>query len=181
LAERAKTALQGLRVFVTTLLLAAACPVSPWAQEAAPKSAEAQPAAAPTRDAPRPPAQAANIQLAILLTDQIDGKTVAEEPVQLLLADRQLGRLRRRQPANVDKNFEVDVTPEIVGSRVRVAMTVSYNSTSAAEPRDQAHTTLFVETFTTFLDVGKPSNIVELHGDTANRRVTLQVTATIIK
>lgn len=172
---------RGIRVFVATVLLAAACPVSPWAQEAAPKPAEAQPAPAPPRDAPRPPAQAANIQLAILLTDQLDGKTVVEEPVHILLADRQLGRLRRRLPSNIDRTFEVDATPEIVGSRVRVAMTVSYNSQSSTETHDPNHTTQFVETLTVFLDPGKPTTVVETHGDTANRRVTLQVTATIIK
>ncbi len=174
---------RGLQVLVATVLLAAAYPIAPRAQEAAPKPAEAQPAPAPT--APRSPsAQVANIQLAIVLTDKIDGKTVAEEPVHLLLGDRQLGRLRRHLPANAsfaNKNFEVDVTPEIVGSRVRIAMTVNYNAASPDDNRDQTHTTQFVETVTTYLDVGKPTTIVETLGDAANRRVTLQVTATILK
>jgi hypothetical protein len=174
---------RGIQVLAATVLLAAACPVALWAQETAPKPAEAQPAPAPA--SPRSSsAQAANIQLAIVLTDKIDGKTVAEEPVRLLLADRQLGRLRRHLPANAsfaNKNFEVDVTPEIVGSRVRISMTVNYNAGSADDTRDQTHTTQFVETVTTYLDVGKPTTIVETPGDTANRRVTLQVTATIIK
>jgi hypothetical protein len=167
-------------MLAAAVLFAAACPIALWAQETAPKPAgEAQPA--PARDTPRPPAQAANIQMAIVLTDQIDGKTVVEEPVNFLLADRQLGRLRRRLPSNVDKNFEVDVTPEIVGSRVKIAMTVSYNAQSATDARDQTHTTLFVETLTAFLDPGKPTTIVETNGDIATRRVTLKATATILK
>ena len=173
----------GIQVLAATVLFAAACPVALWAQETAAKPAESQPASAatPARDAPRLPAQAANIQLAIVLTDQIDGKTVTEEPVHILLADRQLGRLRRRLPANMDKNLEVDVTPEIVGSRVRIAMTVSYNGASATETHDPNRTTQFVETLTAFLDSGKPVTIVDIRGDSANRRVTLQVTATINK
>jgi hypothetical protein len=176
---------RGIQVLAATVLLAAACPVAPWAQEAAPKPAEAQPAPAPPPVAPRSAsAQAANIALAIVLTDKIDGKTVAEEPVHFLLADRQLGRLRRHLPASAsfaNKNFEVDVTPEIVGSRVRISMTVSYNAGSPDDAHDQTHTTQFVETITTYLDVGKPTTIAETAGDTANRRVALQVTATIIK
>ena len=174
---------RGIQVLAATVLLAAACPVALWAQEPAPKPAEAQPAPAPA--SPRSSsAQAANIQLAILLTDKIDGKTVAEEPVHFLLADRQLGRLRRHLPANAafaNKNFEVDVTPEIVGSRVRISMTVNYNAGSPDDTRDSTHTTQFVETVTSYLDVGKPATIVETSGDTANRHVTLQVTATILK
>jgi hypothetical protein len=163
----------------TVLLAAAACPIALWAQEAARKPAESQPASAPA--APRPPAQAANIQLAIVLTDQIDGKTVSEEPVNFLLADRQLGRLRRHLAGSANRSLEVDAIPEIVGSRVKISMTVNYNAASADDTRDQTHPTQFVETITTFLDVGKPTTIVETRGDTANRRLTLQATATINK
>ena len=172
---------RGMQSLAVAVLFAAVCPVALWAQEAAPKPAEAQPAPASAPSRPQS-AQAANIQLAVVLTDKIDGKTVKEEPIHLLLADRMLGRLRRRLPSNVDRAFELDVTPEIVGSRVKISMTVNYNAASSDEtPRDQAHTTNFVETVSTFLDVGKPTNVVELAGDTANRRVTLQVTATILK
>jgi hypothetical protein len=173
---------RGIQVLAAAVLFAAACPAAVWAQEAAPQPAEAQPAPAPAPASPRSlPAQAANIQLAIVVTDKIDGKTVAEEPVHLLLADRMPGRLRRRLQTNVGKSFEVDVTPEIVGSRVKIVMTVNYNAGSPDETRDQTHLTQFVETVTTYLDVGKPTTIVEIPGDTANRRVTLQVTATILK
>jgi hypothetical protein len=175
---------RGCRVLAATVLLAAACPFAVWAQEAAAKpAAEAQPAPAAAPASPRA-AQAANIQVALLLTDKVDNKTVAEEPVHFLLADRQLGRLRRHLPANAsfaNKNFEVDVTPEIVGARVRIAMTVSYNAGNPDDARDATHATQFVETVSTFLDSGKPTTIVETAGDTANRRVTLQVTATIVK
>jgi hypothetical protein len=109
---------------------------------------------------------------------------VSEEPVHMLLADRMLGRLRRHLPANAalgSKSLEVDVTPEIVGPRVKISMTVNYNSGSPDETRDKIAPTQFVETISTYLDVGKPTTIVETAGDTANRRVTLQVTATINK
>ncbi len=173
---------RGIRVVVATVLLVAACPFALWAQESQAKpAAEGQPAAPAVR---LMSAQAANIQLAIVLSDKVDGKTVAEEPIRILLADRQLGRLRRHLPANAsfaNKNFELDVTPEILGSRVRVSMTVNYSAGSVDEPHDQIHTTQFVETVTAFLDPGKPTTIVEIAGDTANRRVSLQVTATILK
>jgi hypothetical protein len=172
----------GIQVVVATVLLAAAFPIAPRAQEAAAKPAEAQ--AAPAPASPRPSAQVANIQLAITLTDKVDGKTVSEEPVHMLLADRMLGRLRRHLPANAalgSKSLEVDVTPEIVGPRVKISMTVNYNSGSPDETRDKIAPTQFVETISTYLDVGKPTTIVETAGDTANRRVTLQVTATINK
>src|SRR5262245_15210632 len=118
---------RGMLGVAGAVLFVAICPVALWAQDAAPKPAEPQPAAAPAL--PRSPsAQVANIQLAIVLTDKIESRTVAEEPVRLLLADRMLGRLRRRLPSNADRSFELDVTPEIVGSRVKISMTVSYNA-----------------------------------------------------
>jgi hypothetical protein len=169
---------RGIQGLAGVVLLVAVCPVALWAQEAASKPAEAQSAPA----SPRPTsAQAANIQLAIVLTDKIEGKTVAEEPVRLLLADRMLGRLRRRLLSNADRSFEVDVTPEIVGSRVKISMTVNYNAGNPDDARDQTHTTQFVETVSTYLDLGKPTTIVEIPGDSANRHVTLLVTATILK
>ena len=176
---------RGIQVLVATVLFAAAYPVAPRAQEAT-KPAEAQPAAAPLPAAPRSPAQVANIQLAIVLTDKIDGKTVTEEPVHILLGDRMLGRLRRHLPASAsfaNKNFEVDVTPEIMsGGRIKVSMTVNYNAASPTDDaKDQTHTTQFVETVTNYLEPGKPTTVIETLGDSANRHVTVQVTATILK
>ena len=173
---------RGMQVLAATVLLAAVCPVGLWAQETAPKPAEAQPAPAPAPSRLQS-APAANIQLAVVLTDKIDGKTIKEEPVHLLLADRMLGRLRRRLPSIIDKSFELDVTPEIVGSRVKISMTVNYSAVSSDDTssRDPSHTMNFVETVATLLDVGKPTTVVDIAGDAANRRVTLQVTATILK
>ena len=63
----------GRRSLAAAVLFAAACPVALWAQETAPKPAEAQPAP-PSRPQA---AQAANIQLAVMLTDKVDAAVTA--------------------------------------------------------------------------------------------------------
>jgi hypothetical protein len=153
-------------------------------QSAQTQSAQTQSTQSQPSQSRPPSAQSANIHLAILLTDTIDGKTVAHEPLNFVLADRQLGRLRRHLPAKTpfaNRNFEIDVTPEIVGSRVRVSLTLNYNTGNPEDTPDQTGPTQFVEVATAFLDTGKPTPIVEANGDTPNRRVTLQLTATIQK
>jgi len=178
------------------------CPLATQAQQPAGLSAQAQSPQSPQapqstqpqstpvpQSQPRPAPQAVNIQLAILLTDKIDGKTAREEPISLLLADRQLGRLRRHLPASLpfaNGNLEVDATPEIVGSRVRLLLTLNYQAPTASATGEppQAQATKFVEIVemaTMYLDPGKPTTVIETSGDTANRRVTLQVTATLPK
>jgi hypothetical protein len=130
--------------------------------------------------------ESANVRVEVVLTDKADTKIVSEERLIFLLADRQLGRLRRNLPGKMpfgDRNFEVDVTPTVLGHRVRLALTVNYQTRGGSGSTGEQDETMvqFVETATSFVEPGKPTVIIEATGDPANRRVTVQATATIQK
>jgi hypothetical protein len=162
-----------------------------------PASAYTQTIQPPVDAAERRAAESSNVRVEVVLTDRIDAKTSTEERVEMvanerltfLLADRHLGRLRRNLPGNnpaFNRNFEVDVTPTVFGSRIRLALTVNYQTVrdSAAgrtETQGIAETVQFVETATLFVESGKPTLVIDATGDPASRRVSVQATATIVK
>ena len=129
-----------------------------------------------------------NVRVEVLLTDKADGKTVAEERLTFLLADWEQGSLRRNLPGNEpawSRNFEVDARPTIQGNRIKLALRVNYQA-----PRDPAPSPdkklipemlEFVQSVTSLVEPGKPTIMMDAYGDPANRRVSVQATATILK
>ena len=130
-----------------------------------------------------------NIRVEVLLTDKADGKTVAEERLTLLLSDWQEGSLRRNLPGMMpgwNRNFEVDVRPMITGNRIQLRVKVNYQGPRDSAPPSQdtkaiPETVQFIESATALVDSGKPVMLIDAHGDPANRRVSVQATATILK
>jgi hypothetical protein len=160
------------------------------------------PSPAPPATAPAPPAppapphgQPINIRIELLLTDSIEAKVIAEEKLNTVLADRQLGRVRRRNgpPAGfmmtpgqeqrvTNRIFEVDITPEIVDQKVKLTVTLNYMAPAGAAGEDEKTTVSFVENVSSFLESGKAMTIIEAKGDpVGNRRVVVQTTATILR
>lgn len=140
-------------------------------------------------EAAQPRPQSTNVRVEVLLTDKADGKTVAEERLTFLLADRASGSLRRSLPGKNsawNRNFEVDAAPTIVGPRIKLGLTVNYqaprNSAPQAEDsKEPPEMVQFVELVTSLVESGKPTVVIEAYGDPANRRVSVQATATILK
>ena len=142
-------------------------------------------------------ADAPNIRVEVVLTDRVEVKAateerqeaVANERLTFLLADRQLGRLRRHLPNNVDafnRNFAVDVTPTVLGGRIRLALTVDYQTlldtnAAASSGKRPPESLEFTQTATLLVESGKPTVVIDATGTPTNRRVTVQATATIVR
>lgn len=148
------------------------------------------PSAKPATDEPAPVrrGQPVNIRIELLLTDSVEGKVIAEERFNTLLADRQLGRVRRQDVMSLgtiklnNQRFEVDVLPEIVGDRLMLVVTLTYSAPAGPTGTDETAGVTFVENVSAFFDSGKPLTIIEAKGDpVGNRRVVVQATATILK
>src|ERR1700730_4687931 len=162
------------------LLLEAPTVVEAQAKDGArPTSQQTPPSPTAPRSAPTPPAppekrtgRPVNIKIELVLTDSADGKVIAEERLNTVLADLQLGRVRRRNgppaglmsgpPPVTNRIFEIDITPEIVvigsetaGQRIKVTMTMNYMAPAGPVGEDQRATVNFVENVSTFLESGK--------------------------
>ena len=162
---------------VTSLtLLSLASPVlaRQAATPALPPKAESQ---------PRPePAQPVNVRLELTIADQTGGSEPIRKTVALIVADRQRGSIRssglvRTQGRTV---LNVDASPVVMNaSLVRVMLGLEY---TPRLPEGQPVTeTSLIEQISVLLEPGKPLVISQAADPATERRVTVELRATISK
>ena len=159
---------------------AAPAPAAPNARRSGSEQAPPLPPPAPAPSSPRPttPAQLVNIRIDVVVTE--DGGTAPQtrKTATLLLADRQGGSVRsfgRREgtingaPARVN----VDAFPMVErDGRVRLQVTLEYGVAGADD------TSVRVEPL---LESGKTIVVSQSTNPTSDRRVTVELTATVLK
>lgn len=155
-------------------------PTAKPGREKTPKPAAAQPKAAP---APARRGQLANVRVDVRITDVGEGRPPMTKSVSLTVGDRQQGMVRstvdigsRRLPLNVD------VVPEIEGHKIRLRLTLDYNIVSGTDlkPDDFKASTEVREHLGLVLESGKSLVVSESADPLSDRRVKLEVTATIL-
>ncbi|SRR6266545_5516771 len=153
----------------TSLLLCAlTIAVTSAAQEAQPKPPEPQP--------PRTAAQAANIRIELTITDQRSDSQTPPKTVTLLVEDRQNARLRTGR-GNAALNL--DARPEIVREgRVRVMVALEYTPQDGPERQTQPP---IQESVTALLEDGKPLVISQSADPMTDRKVRVEVKATVVR
>jgi hypothetical protein len=150
------------------LLCALTIAVTAAAQEAQPKPAEPQP--------PRTPSQAANVRIELTITDQRSDGQTPPKTVTLLVEDRQNARLRTGR-GNAALNL--DARPEIVREgRVRVMVTLEYTPQDGPERQTQPP---IQESVTALLEDGKPLVISQSADPMTDRKVRVEVKATVVR
>jgi len=156
-------------IATTTLVLAAA--VS--AQQAAPQKPAApdQTQSPPARVAP----QIANIRIEMTITDQRTDVQTPPKTVMLLVEDRHSGRIRTGRN-NLALN--VDASVEIVrDNRVRVLLSLEYTPQEAGQGAQMA----ISETVATLLEDGKPLVVSQSADPSSDRKVRVEIKATIVR
>jgi hypothetical protein len=122
------------------------------------------------------PAQAANIRLELTITDQRSDAQTPAKTVTLLIEDRQSGRIRTGR-GNAALN--VDARPEIVREgRVRVMMTLEYTPQDGPERPPQPP---IQESVTALLEDGKPLAVSQSADPMSDRKVRVEIKATIVR
>jgi hypothetical protein len=155
-------------------------PPSPRApsKPAAPSPARppAPPAAPERRPDPSDGGQAVNIRLDISITDQTGPGPTAVQPktLTLLLADRSLSQVRS---SFEDRTIKVDARPTIVDGRIRVSLTMESQRSTANGPSILA----WNQAFTVLVENAKPLVVVENSDLATNRKLTIEVKATVLK
>ena len=159
---------------------AAPAPAAPNARRPGNEQAPPLPPPAPAPSSPRPttPAQLVNIRIDVVVTE--DGGTAPQtrKTATLLLADRQGGSVRsfgRREGANngAPARVNVDAFPVVErDGRVRLQVTLEYGVAGADD------TSVRVEPL---LESGKTIVVSQSTNPTSDRRVTVELTATVLK
>ena len=152
--------------FVLLVIAAIAAPAA--AQDSPSKAQESQPA--------RSAAQAANIRIEITITDQRTEAQAGPKTLSLVLEDRKSGRLRTGRGNAI---LNLDVMPEIVREG-RVRLLVSLEFTPQDGPDRQIQPPLSAS-LTALVDDGKSLVISQSADPSSDRKVRIEVKATIVR
>ena len=134
-----------------------------------PRAAVAAEQAPPAR-APEPQGQPVNIKFDLTLTDQAGGGEAAKKTVSLLVLDRQTGYVRstatseRTGPMRIN----VDARPQILATgNIRVTLSLEYQA--------------ITQQLTVVVESGKPLVLTQTADPLSDRKVTVEMRATILK
>ena len=138
--------------------------------------------------------QLVNVKVEFTITDQIGAKPPTKKTMTLTVADRESGRIRTNteyaQPRGNSYQMSqaplsVDVMPTIDGGKIRLDFTLEYNLTAekdAALPADAPGIKTNVsERLSAILDSGVPLVIAQSSDALTDRKLTIEVKASIVK
>jgi hypothetical protein len=150
------------------VILVTAAGASAQEQQSTPKPAEPQ--------APRASAQATNVRIELTITDQRSDAQTPPKTVMLLVEDNQNGRIRTGRGNAV---LNLDVRPQIVrDGRVRLLVSLEFTPQDAPDRPSQPP---IQESIVALADDGKSVVLSQSADPTSDRKVRLEVKATIFK
>lgn len=169
-----------VKLLAVLVLLVAFVPASAPAQEPTerPQTAGNSSPRQPPEERPRF-TSTVNVRVELTVTDTVGAGAPQKKTVSMLIADGQMGRIRAQSGAPVDPTLNVDATPHLMGDRVRLQVSLEYHPPlPGADAKRVARVTEFG---TVLLDSGKPMMISQSADPAIDRKVTVEVTATILK
>ena len=140
-----------------------------------------QPVQLPQAPRPEPFGQPINVRVELAITDQAGAGEPLKKTVTMLAADRARSSVRNEVGGRGFLN--ADALPHILPSgAVRLALGLEYMPTVATPGAEGSRTlSRLNEQVTVVLESGKPLVISQAADPTSDRKVTVQVTATIVK
>jgi hypothetical protein len=191
----ARTALV-LILFATPVLAQPPSQRPPTTSAQQPKEGEQAPKAKESEQQPKPivvppEGMPVNVRVEITITDQRGDAPPILKTVTKTVADRTWGRIRtnadvitklgpRQVILNVD-TFPRVLPPHVAQGKLKVDMTIDYRPVAAESDTDKSSTAVVNETLTVILDDGKPMVISQSADPTTDRKVKVEVKATILK
>lgn len=128
----------------------------------------------------------ANLQIEITISDQLGGEAPQKKVVSMLVADQTMGRIRASASAQREKvgfvgtGLNVDARPVMLeGDRILLELTVEY--TPYRESQVTQSPTVLNESLSVILQSGKPMVVSQAADPVTDRRMTLEVRATVAK
>jgi hypothetical protein len=180
-------------IIATAVILNSA--VAAYAQqpkpEPAPTTAQKAPNATPDKPAAKPPAvpdSATNVKIDLTITDQAGPGEPARRSVSMLVADQRTGSVRSSgqitaSGARFNAILNVDALPRIMrDGSILLDLTLEYTpkpgneNANSGEGRGSLNQRLSVKA-----ESGKPTVISQASDPTSDRKMSVEVTATVVK
>ncbi len=147
-----------------------------------------QPQAAPT-PAPAPPprvfGQPVSIRIDLTVTDQMGSAAPLKKTVTMLAADGERASVRSRNQSRSypgSPSFNVDVKPILTQEgRIRLDLSMSFDAGDLGNDKEQSWATNLQESMGVIVDNGKPMVISQSADARTDRKVTVEVKATVVK
>jgi len=141
-----------------------------------------------------PKGQLVNVKVEFTITDQLGAKPPTRKTMTLTVADKENGRIRTNTEYPVSRGnsyqmsqapLSVDVFPTIDGGKIRLDFSLEYNLFAEKEanlPADAPGAKTNVsERLSAILDSGVPLIIAQSSDALTDRKLTIEVKATIVK
>lgn len=134
-----------------------------------------------TRPAPEPVGQALNVKIELTITDQAGTGEPMRKTITLHVADRAIGSIRNIGTPRGQINL--DARPTTTGNNnIRLALGLEYDprtiAAGSAEPRAWS---MLNEQITVVLESGKPLIVSQAADPASDRKVSVEVKATIAR
>jgi hypothetical protein len=118
--------------------------------------------------------QTTNVRIELTVTDSVGPSGPQKKSISMMIADGHMGRIRALRGGGGEPMLNVDATPIITGERVRLQVSLEYVAPSI-------RLASITEVVTVIVDPGKPMVISQSADPAVDRKVTVEVTATILK
>ena len=163
----------------TTLLAQEPAPNASPKPRPAPEKGEAR----ADKEPPRQPGQLANIRVDVKITDERSGQAPVSKTVSLTVADRRDGFVRASAQDFGPVPLNIDASPVIEGARIRLDLGLQYtwiDDAATGEARQRSRRD-FQQRLGLVLEDGKTMRVAQSADPLSDRRVSLEVTATILR
>jgi hypothetical protein len=167
------------------------------AQQPAPTPKATQPAApreqppAPARP-PEPPGQPVNVKMEITITDQAGPGEPSKKTITMMLADRSNGGIRSSGTQTLTTtgmapvSINVDAAPTILkDGAIRLQLGLEYQPRPSTDPNQASvppsRMSTLNERITVIVQDGKPLTISQAADPGSDRKITIELRATIVK
>lgn len=172
---------------VTIVILTGLLTIPAFAQEAKPPSAqqEGKVAVPPVRP-PEPPAQPTNIKIDVVISDQSGGRDPLRKSVSMIVADRQNNSIRSQGTARGSGHINLDARPviNVKDGKILISFGLDYQPAqprnTGTEPAEPGFSSL-TQRLALNVESGKAVVVSQAADPTSDRRVTVEITATILK
>ena len=163
-------------------------PQAPTPARAPRASTGEAPTPEPVIAASRPRGQLVNLRLEFTVTDQIGAAPPVRKTITMNVADGESGRIRtnaevfRKNTAPTFVPLSVDAEPRIEGGKIRLRASLDYQLLKdAPEPDMPAGKTSIAQSVTAILNDGVATVLSQSADPLTDRKVTLEVKATIVR
>jgi hypothetical protein len=123
-----------------------------------------------------------NLQLEFTISDQTGAAAADKKIVSMLVADATSGRIRTQQGTGISPTINVDARPQILDSgAILLELTIEYRPPAREDTKVSERPAVLNESLTVLLLNGKPQVISQASDPVTDRRLSIEVRASILK